>query len=214
MKLYDLPSDLWSKIMIEGGLRPEDEGAIEQEIERYRLTRTAHTKTRRKVEQVRRGILKVIGLLGELADNTEFLEIGVLPGPNFGLMKNWCDLSVLLGEEMERADARMNTGPEDVIYPPWGALGELVHGVLIIQARSKKTTPPTSSRNSRTHPRFEKFVYFCAQAADPDLKFKFPTVRNKETVRNKKIDRALATITSYFKSQRETWDYLAGPDDT
>jgi hypothetical protein len=214
----DLPSDIWSEIMAEGGLQPNDQGAIEQEIDTYRQTRTAKTTTRRKIEQVRGGILKVMGLLGELADNAQFLKIGVhqLPGPNFGLMKNWCDLSVQLAEEMERADARLNSGPEDVIYPPWGALGELVHGVLMIQARSKKTSPPTTSRNSSTHRQFEKFVYLCAQAADPDLKFEYPTVRNK------KIDRALMNVTKSFRSNRgadieswpETWDYTAGPEDT
>jgi hypothetical protein len=208
-----------AEIMREGDIDPAYAMRIIDAINTYRQTRTASNKpTREKVEQVRSAIYKAVRLLEELGSNEEFLTIGTNEAlaPNMALFASWCELSGQVYDEMDQADRRFDSAPESPIYPPFGALGELAYEVLKIQARSQKTTPPVYHRNSSTHPRFEKFFYLCAQAADPELKADYPNVRNA------KIDRALEKVTRSFSECRNNdpdgwpagWDFETSQADS
>jgi hypothetical protein len=210
-----LSSERWSQIELEGGLRAVSKKKIIRAIERYKQRCTASKPTRDKVEQVRAAIYKTVMLLNELSENDEFLYIGTHDdgegAPNFEVLTLWCDQSAKVYEEMERADARFASGRQRLIFPAYGALEELVFDVLMEQAFSQQKAPPTYYRNSSANPRFEKYVYLCAQAADSELKADYPHIRNDE------IERALKNATNNLKSVRdmdpEGWvdNWNAGP---
>ena len=207
-----------AEIMREGDIDLAYAMRIVAAINACKQTRTANKTTRDKVEQVRSAICKAATLLDELGSNEEFLCIGTneAPAPNAALLASWCELSGQVYDEMNLADRRFDSAPESLIYPPFGPLGELAYEVLQIQARSQKTTPPVYHRNSSTHPRFEKFFYLCAQAADPELKADYPNVRNP------KIERALKKATRSFNECRNNdrddwpdgWDFESSQTDS
>lgn len=193
-----LSSERWSQIQIEGGLKPVFKQEIVEAIERYKQRRTATKPMRDKVEQVRAAIFKAVMLLDRLSDNDEFLYIGVQDdgegAPNMDVFAAWVDASVKVYEEMDKANERFDSGPRTLISPVYyGALEELVFDVLLIQARSQEKPPPTYYKNSSRNPRFEKFVYLCAQAADSELEADYPRTRND------KIERALKRATEVLK---------------
>ena len=212
-----LSSKQWAQIKQAGNLKPADKIGIIEELNTYKQTRTASKKVRDKVKQIRGAICKIVKLINELNSNDEFLKIGTNEalGPDYDILADWYEHSIKLFEEMDRTDAQFVSGRQSITYPPFGALGELIHGVLMIQARSQGTTPPVHHRNSTTHPQFEKFVYLCCQVAALELKADYPNVRNK------KIEAALKKVTKSFDDDRnknreswpDHWDYTVGPDD-
>lgn len=187
--------------MREGGLEADRKQGIIRAIETYKRRRTASKPTRDKVEQVRSAIYKAVLLLNELSENDEFLYIGTNEdgegAPNMEVFAAWCQQSAEVYEEMDKADSRFDSAPRRLIFPAYGALEELVFDVLMIQAHSQQKAPPTYYRNSSTNPRFEHYVYLCAQAADSRLEADYPDTRNDE------IERALKNATNSLKRVRD-----------
>jgi len=122
----------------------------------------------------------------------------------------WVGQSVKVYEEMDKANSRFDSAPGMLIFPAYGALEQLVFDVLMTQAHSQRKAPPTYYRNSSTNPRFEKYVYLCAQAADSELKADYPDTRHD------KIERALKLATESLKRVRgfdpDAWAENTKPD--
>ena len=209
-----LSLEQWSQIELEGGIQPAFKQRIIRAIVRYKQRRAASKPTRDKVEQVRAALFKAVMLLVELNESDEFLYIGTRDdgegAPNNEVLTAWINQTVKVYEEMDKADERFDSGHQRLIFPAYGALEELVFDVLMIQAHSQQKAPPTYYRNSSTNPRFEYYVYLCAQAADSELNADYPNTRND------KIERALKLATDSLKRvrdmDREGWAVNWSPD--
>jgi hypothetical protein len=191
----------WQEIKSAGLLTDESKPKIISAIESYKRQRTATKPTRDKVEQVRSAIYKAFRLLGELTTNEEFLYVGTgINGegaPDIDAFGQWYEYFEKIFVEMDKADARFDDAPRRLIFPAYGALEDFVFEVLLMtQALCIGKPPPTYYKQSSTHPQFERFVYLCAQAADPELEADYPTVRNE------KIERALLNATRSFNEVR------------
>jgi hypothetical protein len=218
LEALSLSSTQLAEMMREGDIDSAYAVCLIDAIKTCKQTQTASKTTRVKVEQARSAIYKAVMLVNELGSNDQFWIIGTNEAlrPNAAVLASWCELSGQVYGEMDQADRRFDRAPDSLTYPPFGPLGELAYEVLQIQARSHKTTPPAYHRNSSTHPRFEKFFYLCAQAADPELKADYPNIRNA------RIDRALEKVTRSFNECRSAdpdgwpagWDFESSQEDS
>jgi hypothetical protein len=201
-----LSSGMWSEIMIEGGLPEGWKTYLISDIQEYRARRTAETPLRNKVEQTRKALFKAFQLAEGLWKDERFLTIGVIkPGdePSEDALLEWLKATEKLYEEMDRADERFDVAPQLMIFPEYGALEDFIFAVLMKQAKAQKRAPPTYWKQLSTSLRFERYVYLCVQAADPNdltLKADYPKVRND------KIDRALKKAVKNFKFYRDECD--------
>lgn len=169
-------------------------------IEIYKRQRTATKTTRDRVEQVRSVTFKLSRLLEELSENDEFLYVGTgVNGedvPNIGAFAAIHEHIIEIYELMDKADSRFDRAPRQLIFPSFGALEDFVFAVLMTQAHALGKAPPTYHQESSANPKFEEFVYLCAQAADPELSADSAEAR-------KKIERALFNATQSFMKVRD-----------
>ncbi len=150
---------------------------------------------------MRGALYKAVLLVNELSENDDFLYIGTKKdgegAPNMEVLASWCQQCAEVYKEMDKADSRFDSATGNAIFLTYGALEDFIFTVLMIQAKSQKKEPPTYHKNSTTHPRFEKFIYLCAQAANVELEADYPDIRNDE------IERALKNATNSLRRVRD-----------
>ncbi|QOZ42183.1 hypothetical protein XH89_00900 [Bradyrhizobium sp. CCBAU 53340] len=146
---------------------------IEDAIEKYLRRRSASRHARTKIDQVVNASDKIHGLVKSLIQDDAFMYSGAVAEedePNFPTIVEGIEGLLKLRREMVRVRERFKRAHKLLDVPEEGALTDFVCDLLMIQANWRNQEPPTSSRESSSHPRFRNYVFITAQAADSSVK--------------------------------------------